>query len=130
MFAAERHGALHGCMGIQVARAGAAIPAFQRAELRDWYGLRARVHAAVAHHGRETREAVDAVGVHAIAGGLGKEAGTQVRAVRCKSKAEQGRRERSLHVIKGNPLHQSIWSQHALRDAVWRMSSFGGRFAQ
>ena len=74
VLAAQRDGALHGGQRIQIAGAFVPVPALQRAAPRRGRGLASGIDAAVANGGHKTREAIDAVRIHAVARGFGKEA--------------------------------------------------------
>ena len=70
----EGDGSLHGGAGVEVADSTMAVPAFDRSEARGLRRFGVDVDAAVADRFGEAREAVEAVGVDAVARCLGEEA--------------------------------------------------------
>src|ERR1035441_6038630 len=73
MLAAESDSAFHAGLRVQIAWASASIPALQRAKARQPLRLRLHVDASIANHRNESRKAIDAVRVHAVAGCLSEE---------------------------------------------------------
>ncbi len=94
VLARERNGAIHRLPGVQIAGAAFAIPAFERAAALDSLRLSLDIDAAGADHADETREAVEAVGVDAIACSFGEETGTASGALGRKAESAEGCVER------------------------------------
>ena len=69
-------------MGVEVAWAQPAVPAFEHADRRDANRLRVDVDHAEPDHVHEAGEAIEAVRGHAVAARVGKEAGAQLCAAR------------------------------------------------
>ncbi len=72
VLAGEEHGAVDGGVGVEVAGAAVSVPSLEGSEAGDEGGLGVDIDAAVADHGGEAGEAVEAVGVYAVAGGFGE----------------------------------------------------------
>ena len=75
VLAGEGDGAVHDGVGVEVAEAAVSVPALDTSEGCGAGGLGVDVDAAVLDHGGEAGEAIEAVGVDAVAGGFGEEAG-------------------------------------------------------
>ena len=71
-------------------------------------GFGVDVDAAVEDHGFEAREAVEAVGVDAVAGGLGEEAGAEGGAVFAEAEVEHGSAECFVEVVVGDSEHDGL----------------------
>ena len=86
------------------------VPALQRTGASDARRLGSYVDAAVGHHRGEAREAVEAVGVDAVARGLCKEPGAERGALALESKVQHSSVESVVEVGVGDSRHgvQSI----------------------
>lgn len=109
----EGDGSLHGGVGIEVADAAVAVPALDGAEGGCESGLDVDVDATVANHSFKTWEAVEAVGVDAVAGGFGEETGAEGGAVFCEAEEEQRFPEGFVEIVVGD-------SQHEVRSSLRR----------
>ena len=94
-----------GGVGVEVADASVAVPALDGAEGGGEGGFGVDVDAAVEDHGFEAGEAVEAVGVDAVAGGFGDEAGGEGGAVFAEAEAEHGAAEGFVEVGVGDSEH-------------------------
>jgi hypothetical protein len=101
----EGDGAVDGGVGVEVAEASVAVPAFDTAEGCGEGGFGVDVDAAVEDHGFEAGEAVEAVGVDAVAGGFGDEAGGEGGAVFAEAEAQHGAAEGFVEVVVGDSEH-------------------------
>ena len=90
----EGHGAVHGGVGVEVARAEIAVPALDGSEGGDEGGFGLGVNDAVLDGGDEAGEACEAVGVNAVAGSFGEEAGAELGARRGEGEGKEGGFER------------------------------------
>ena len=124
VLAGEVDGALHGEVGVEVAGAAVAVPALDSEGCGaggwggDEFGLGVDVDAAVGDHGGEAREAVEAVGVDAVAGGLGEEAGAEGGARLGQAEGEHGAVEGGVEVVEGDAEH-GVGS--VLSDEGWQL---------
>ena len=92
----EGDGAVHGGVGVEVAGAVGGRPSARwLPKAGDEGGLGVDVDAAVEDHGFEAGEAVEAVGVDAVAGGFGEEAGAECGAVPGRPRRSMARRRAS-----------------------------------
>ena len=92
---AERDRPRHRGVGVEVAGPGAAVPALQRTVCGDPHRAGVDVDDPAPDHPHEAWKPVQAVRRHAVARGLGKEPGRQIRAVR----GHAGRLQRAAHRV-------------------------------
>jgi hypothetical protein len=95
-------------MGIEVAGTEMAIPALESSESGDECGFGLDVDAAVGDHLGESREAVEAVGVNAIARGIREQAGAERGALGLKAKVQRGALQGGIQIVVGNSEHGAI----------------------
>ena len=100
--AGEGDGALHGREGVEVADAGVAVPALERAVAKDEGRGRCDVDQAAADRGDEAGETIEAVSVDAVAGGLGDEAGGEGGAVGREAEGGEGAGEVAVEIGEGD----------------------------
>ena len=81
VLASESDGTLHRGQRSQIARAAVAIPTLQRAKSSHYLRLGGRIHRSVTNRDHEARKAVDAVRVHSVARGFGKQPCASVGAI-------------------------------------------------
>ncbi len=117
----ERDGALHGRVGVQVAGAAMAVPALEHRRSANAFGPAVHVHLAVGDHLGEAREAVQAMGVNAVAGGLGEEPGAERGALPGEAEAQCGAVEGGFKVGEGNAQRGHCLSRSRLGRA-WAQS--------
>ena len=112
VLAGEGDGALHGGVRVEIAGAKVAVPAFdsERAwRLRgDAGGLGVDVDRAVGDHLGEAREAVEAVGVDAVAGGFGEEARAQGGAIAVQTEVLGRAVEGGVEIVVGDAEHGGL----------------------
>ena len=96
---------MDGGVGVEVADASIAVPSFDGAEGCGEGGFGVDVDTAVEEHGFEAGEAVEAVGVDAVAGGFGDEAGGEGGTVFAEAEAQHGAAEGFVEVVVGNSEH-------------------------
>src|ERR1700691_647590 len=105
VLAAEGEGAVHAGEGVEIAGTAAAIPALERAMGGEEGGFGTDDNAAVADGGDVAGKAVDAVGVNAVTGGFGKEAGAGLGAVGREAEFGEDGRELLLDFVEGDAVH-------------------------
>lgn len=90
MLAGECDGALDGVLGVEIADAAVSVPALDGSRGGYERGRGVNVDAAVADHGGEAREAVEAVRLDAVARAFGEDAGAARGSLRPEAEVEGG----------------------------------------
>ncbi len=135
VLAGEGDGAFHGDVGVERADAEVAVPAFDgdcsaaRASSGDEFGGGVDVYAAVVDGGGEAGEAIEPVGLDAVAGAFGEDAGAEVGAVADEAEGEVGLGEgddeigegdaRHGVMVLGGEIYAGLWTAIA-EELLWR----------
>ena len=101
----EGNGAAHCKVSVEIAGAEVAVPAFDGREGRDEAGFGVDVDAAVGDHVGEAGEAIQAVGVYAVASGFGEEARAEGGAFAREAEVESGAVEGGVEIVVRDAEH-------------------------